>query len=189
VEFLATTELIRRIERLERQGRRWRWTAIACASCLAATLVAGAGRKDEASKVIRANTFLVLNDAGREVIRISSNPQEGGQGLVEILDKSQNPRIRMGLTTSNMPFHMLIGQDTRDQLILDAPPEGGVGIRLHDLKRDSGLLLATDRTGIGAMGFMSAGKKLVLDLGVNPDGTSRFIIRDVEGKEIVRLPK
>ena len=141
------------------------------------------------STVIRAGTFVVVNNAGREVIRIGSDTQEGGQGLVEILDKAGKPRVRMGLATSDMPFHMLIGQDKRDQLILDAPAEGGVGIRFHDYEHDSGLLLTTSPEGIGAMGFMSAGGKLVLDLGVNLDGTSRMIIRDVEGNEIVRLPK
>ena len=39
------------------------------------------------------------------------------------------------------------------------------------------------------MGFMGPGGKLVLDFGVNSDGTCRFIIRYVEGKEIERLPK
>ena len=95
----------------------------------------------------------------------------------------------MGLATSDMPFHMLIGQDVRDQLILDAPAAGGVGIRFHDYEHDSGLLLTTSPEGIAAMGFMGGGGKVVLDLGVNPDGTSRLIIRDVEDKEIVRLPK
>ena len=189
MEFLAITEMHRRLERLERQCTRWRWTSIACVLALAATVLACAGGKDVAPNVIRASTLVVLNEAGREVIRIGSNPQEGGQGLVEILDKAGKPRARMGLTASDAPFHMLIGQQLQDQLILDAPQEGGVGMRLQNFKNNSGLLLSTSSEGIGAMGFMGPGGKLVLDFGVNPDGTCRFIIRDVEGKELERLPK
>ena len=81
MELLSSTELVRRIERLERQGRRLRWAVLACTVLLAASLVACAGRKDEVPKVIRAGTFLVLNDAGREVIRISSSTEEGGQEI------------------------------------------------------------------------------------------------------------
>ncbi len=189
MELLSTTEMHRRLERLERQGTRWRWTSIACVLALAATVLACTGSKEVAPNVIRASTLVVLNEGGREVIRIGSNPQEGGQGLVEILDKVGKPRIRMGLTASDAPFHMLIGQDVRDKLILDAPPEGGVGMRLENYKNDSGLLLTTSPEGIGAMGFMGPGGKLVLDFGVNSDGSCRFIIRDVDGKEIERLPK
>jgi hypothetical protein len=185
----SISEMAKRLEGLERQGRRWRQAGMACILTLAVTSVAGSARRDEALKVIRSAAFSVVNDEGREVIRIGSNPQERGEGLVEILDKAGKPRIRMGLTASDSPFHMLLGQNPRDQLILDAIPEGGVGIRLKDLEHDSGLLLATSPAGIGAMGIMSPGGKLVLDMGVNPDGTSRLVIRDVEGKELVRLPK
>ncbi len=189
MECLSTQEMVQRVERLERQGLRWRWAGIACTLTLAMTLVAGAARREEVPKVIRAGTFVVVNDEGREVIRIGTDPQEKGQGLVEILDKSGNPRIRSGLTASDSPFQMLIGQNPRDQLVLDAIPEGGVAITFRDLEHDSGLLLATSRDGIAAMGFMSHGKRLVLDMGVNPEGTSRFAMRNVEGKEIVRLPR
>jgi hypothetical protein len=109
--------------------------------------------------------------------------------LFEVLDKSGKPRIKMGLTASDMAYHVLIGQDPRDQLILDAIPKGGVAIRLKDLQHDSGLLLTTSPEGIGAIGIMGPGKKLILDMGVNPDATSRLTIRDAEGKELVRLPK
>ena len=56
-------------------------------------------------------------------------------------------------------------------------------------KPKSGLMLTTSPEGIAAMGFMSPGGKLVLDMGVNPDATSRLIIRDAPEKEVVRLPK
>ena len=56
-------------------------------------------------------------------------------------------------------------------------------------KPKSGLMLTTSPDGIAAMGFMSPGGKLVLDMGVNPDATSRLIIRDATEKEVVRLPK
>ena len=181
--------MARKLETLERQLHRSIWAGIACTSALTVSLVAIAGTRREAPKIVRAGTFMAINDEGREVIRIGSNPQEKGQGLVEVLDKSGTPRIRMGLTASEIGYHVLIGQDSRHQLVLDAIPEGGVAIRLKDLEHDSGLMLTTSPDGIGAMGVMSPGGNLVLDMGVSPDAKSRFIIRDPKGKELVRLPK
>ncbi len=183
MESHSIADLHRRLEHLEKRGARWRWTSIACGLALAATVAAYAKSKDVAPNVIRASTFVVVNEAGREVIRIGSNPKEGGQGLIEILDKTGKPRARMGLTDSESSFHMLIGRDTRDLLILDAPVEGGVGMRLRNNKNDSGLLLTTSPEGIGAMGFMAPGGKLVLDVGADSDGACRLIIRDGDGKD------
>jgi hypothetical protein len=185
----AITEMARRLERLERQGDRWKWAALACGLSLTMTFAACTRFPDGSPKIIRAGSFVVVNDDGNEVVRISSDAQEKGQGLVEVLDKSGKPRIRMGLTASDRAFHMLIGQNPRDQLILDAIPEGGVGIRLADREHNSGVMLTTSPEGIAAMGFMSPGGKLVLDMGVNPDATSRLIIRDATEKVVVRLPK
>jgi hypothetical protein len=191
MECPSTSEMARRFERLERRVHRLKWAGIACtlALALALAVAAVAGNWGEARKIIRAGTFLVVDDEGREVIRISSTPQEKGQGLIEVLDKSGKPRIKMGLTASDMAYHVLIGQDPSDQLILDAIPKGGVAIRLKDLQHDSGILLTTSPEGIAGIGIMSPGKKLIFDMGVNPDATSRLIIRDAEGKELVRLPK
>ena len=153
MECSSISEMAKRLEGLERQGRRWRRAGIACILALVFTSVAGSARRDEPPKLIRAGAFSVVNGEGREVIRIGSNPQERGEGLVEILDKTGKPRMRMGLTASDSPFHMLIGQDGRDQLVLDAMPEGGVGINLRNLEHDSGLLLSTGPK--GSLGWVS----------------------------------
>ena len=36
---------------------------------------------------------------------------------------------------------------------------------------------------------MSPGGKLVLTIGVNPDRSAVLVIRDADGKELLRLPK
>src|SRR5262245_31963844 len=109
----SITEIEWRLESLERQGHRWRLAAMASAMALVATLVTGAQRRDEIPRTVRAGGLSVVNEDGREVVRIGSNPQERGQGLVVFLDKSGKPRLKMGLMASDGPFHMLIGQDSR----------------------------------------------------------------------------
>jgi hypothetical protein len=43
--------------------------------------------------------------------------------------------------------------------------------------------------GIAGLGFLTPGGKIVLDMGVQPDGSARLIIRDTDGKELLHLPK
>ena len=81
-------------------------------------------------------------------------------------------------------------QDGRNEIILNAFDGNGVGIRLMDLKRNSGVMLGTNSDGIAGLGLMSSGGKVILDIGLKPDGSASFVIRDTEGrKELLRLPK
>jgi len=188
MDKLSIEVVAERLERLERQCRRWRCTGIAAALALAVALTALAARRNQVPSEIRAKNLSVVDEHGRGLIRIGSRIREKGNGVIEFLDESGQPRMAMGLANNHGPFVWLSGRDGKDELVIDAGDERGMGISLKDLKRDSGLSLAASPEGIAGLGFMSAGGKVVLDLGVKPDGSASLAIRDTEGKELFRLP-
>ena len=177
------------LERLERQCQRWRWIGTSAVLALAVVVAGFAVRRNDASGETRSETLWIIDKHGRGLIRIGSDPQENGHGLIEFLDESGKARMAMGLAAGYNPVVQLWAREGRDYLTLDAGDDRGVAITLKDRKRDSGLLLTTSPDGVAAQGFMSPGGKRVFDLGVNPDGSARLTIRDTEGNEIVRLPK
>ncbi|MFI5456052.1 MAG: hypothetical protein ACHRXM_11440 [Isosphaerales bacterium] len=188
MDKLSIEVVAERLERLERQCRRWRWTGIAAVLALAVALTAFAARRNQVPSEIRAKNLWVLDEHGRGLIRIGSSIREKGNGVIEFLDESGQPRMALGLANSHNPFVWLSGRDGRDELVMDAGNERGMGITLKDLKRDSGLSLAPSPDGIAGLAFMSSGGKPVLDLGVTPAGSASFAIRDTDGKELFRLP-
>ena len=167
---------------------------------------------------IRAGSLWIVGDRGQALIRLGSSNAEKDSGLIEFLDESGKPRmvmalgntqapptdkgngpielldgsgrpcLLMGVAMSHTPFLKLLGREGRDELALDAGGQKGAGITLKDLERDSGVMLAKSLEGIEGLGFMSPGGKLVLEMGVGADGAARLIIRDAEGKELVRFP-
>jgi hypothetical protein len=210
--------LAERIERLERQCCRWRWVGTATALALAVALTAVAAWRIQPPTEIRAGSLWIVGERGQALIRLGSSnrekdsgliefldesgrprmvmalantqapPSDKGNGLIELLDGSGRPCLLMGVAMSHTPFLKLLGGEGRDELALDAGGERSAGITLKDLKRDSGIMLAKTPEGIAGLGFMSPGGKLVLEMGAKADGVARLLIRDVEGKELVRLP-
>jgi hypothetical protein len=181
-----------RIMRLERENRQLKW--FGTASILGIVILVGIGaawgqaRVAPAEKVIRAESFIAVDKDGKGVIGIGANIKEKTRGAIEFLDQTGKTKMTLGLDEEDAPFIVLTGRDGRDQLTLEVQPGKGMAISLKDTKQDSGLLLGTSPEGVAACGFMGQGGKLLMDLGVNPDGSSRLIIRDMDGKELQKFP-
>jgi hypothetical protein len=154
-----------RIMRLERQNRQLRW--FGAASFLGLLILTALGsawgqaRLAPAEKVIRAENFVAVDGEGRGVIGIGTNIREKMRGAIEFLDKSGKPRMTMGLGDDDSPFVILLGQDGRDQIALEARVGKGLGISFRDTKRDSGLMIGTNPEGVAALGFIGKGGKLI----------------------------
>ena len=84
--------------------------------------------------------------------------------------------------------HRLLKGPGRDEFVLHADADRGLGSTFRDRERDSGITLTTTK-GIAGLGFLSPGGKIVLDMGAQSDGRARLIIRDTDGKELLQLPK
>ncbi len=179
-----------RVDRLERQCRRWRWAGAAAALALALAVAASVVQRIGMQREIRTGSLSIVDEHGRPTIRFGSNMREKGYHFVEFLGETGEPLLAMGIASGHGPFVQMHGRDGRNEIILDAAGGNGVGIRLMDLKRNSGVILSTSPDGVAGLGLMSPGGRVILDLGLNPDGSALFVIRDAEGrKELLRLPK
>ncbi len=208
-----------RIDRLERQCRRWRLTGTATALALAVAVTALAASQMRSASEIRVGSLWIVGERGQALMHLGSRNRaedcgliefldgsgkprmvmalastqdastDSGNGLIEFLDESGRPCMLMGLAKSHSPFIKLLGREGRDELLLDAGDQRGVVITLKDRKLDSGFMLANGPEGIAGLGFMAPGGKLLIEMGAKPDGSARLTIRDAEGKELARLPE
>ena len=179
-----------RLDRLERQCRRWRWAGAVDALALAAAVTASVVECIGGQREILTASLSIVDENGRPTIRLGSTSREKGHHFVEFLAESGEPLLAMGIAGGHGPFVQMNGRDGRNQIILDAADGKGVGIRLMDAKRNSGVMLGTNPDGITGLGLMSTDGKVILEIGLNPDGSALFVIRDSDGrKELLRLPK
>ncbi len=155
---------------------------------MAVVVTAYVARRNEAFSEIRAGSVSIVDEHGRPLIRIGSTPREKGSGLIEFLNESGTSMMAMGIKDAHAAIVSLRARDGRDELVLGADDEKGLGITFRDHKRDSGLML-TNSEGIAGLGFLSPGGKIVLSMGVKPDGSALLTIRDTDGKELLQLPK
>jgi hypothetical protein len=184
--------LSERIMRLERENRQLKWLGASSLFGIVILVTVGAawGQAQRAplEKVIRAENFIAVDKDGKGVIGIGTNIREKTRGAIEFLDKSGQSKMMLGLNEDDTPFIVLTGRGGRDQLTLDVRTGTGMGISFKDTKQKSGLVIGTSPEGVAAFGFMGEGGKMLMDMGVNPDGSSRLSLRDKDGKELQRLP-
>jgi hypothetical protein len=178
-----------RIERLEKQCRLWRWVGSAIILVLAIILAMGSVRRDEVPKVIRAENFVAVDKNGEAVIGMGTSIVEKGRGLIEFRDNDRKQRVAIGFGDDDRPFILLADSSGREKLILDVHPKLGMGIAFRNRRNDSALMLGTDSGGIAALGFMGEGGNLLIEMGVNPDGSAHLILRDKDRKELFRVPQ
>jgi hypothetical protein len=160
-------QVAQRIERLEKQCRRWRWTGSAAVLALAIALTISAVRRSHAPSEIHARQLWLVDDRGRPMIRMGSTNQRPGEGIIEFLDRNGELRLGVGLVAHDSPLIQLISPDGRNQLTLDAGDDRGTGITFKNLERNSGVMLANSSTGIAGLGFTASGGRIVFDLGMH----------------------
>jgi hypothetical protein len=109
--------LAERIERLERENRRWRWgSRLAVISGL--VVIIGGAQKANDPKVVEAEAFIVRDKDGKE-------------------------RVRLGLATDGGPTLFLRGKDGHNRVILQASEEDDCGgLFLFGSGKENGLSVA-----------------------------------------------
>ena len=86
-----------RVDRLERQSRRWRWAGAAAALALAVAVTAAAAWRPGVQREIRTGSLSIVDENGRPTIRLGSNMREKGYHFLEFLDVSGEPLLAMGI--------------------------------------------------------------------------------------------
>lgn len=124
--------IVRRLEHLEGERRRWQAVALLTVVILGMLLLIGAG-KNEATSVpreIQARAFVLVDRDGTPLARLGLLPH-GAWGL-GFYDQGKKSRIVLSVEGDGSSSLSLFGKDGHGSLLLNASGSGGVSLRLVD---------------------------------------------------------
>ena len=135
--------IIQRLERLERQGRRWKATATLALITLGLVLLIGAGKNGETSvpNELQAHAFVLVARDGTPLARLGLLPH-GAWGL-GFYDQGKKSRIVLSVEGDGSSLLSLFGKDGKGSLLLSANGSGATSLRLVDTHWKTRTALAT----------------------------------------------
>ena len=190
--------LTRRVDRLERENRRWRRAGSLTCLGIAALLLMGQAQSRE--RVVEAQQFLVRDSTGE--VRAALGLSDGDPKLI-LFDKDGTSRAALSLVPSGSPFLTLADRDGRPRAALTVLPDGSpiltfsdatiterIEIRLRDegvpdlrLYEKDGKTLSgrlTTVSGSPSLALFRSGKARVL-LTITADGSPGLRLTDPDG--------
>ena len=135
--------IVQRLERLERQGRRWKATATLAIITLGLTFLIGAGKNGETSvpNELQAHAFVLMARDGTPLARLGLLPH-GAWGL-GFYDQGKKSRIVLSVEGDGSSLLSLFGKDGKGSLLLSANGSGATSLRLVDTHWKTRTALAT----------------------------------------------
>ena len=135
--------IVQRLERLERQGRRWKATATLALMTLGLVLLIGAGKNGETSvpDELQAHAFVLVARDGTPLARLGLLPH-GAWGL-GFYDQGKKSRIVLSVEGDGSSLLSLFGKDGKGSLLLSANGSGATSLRLVDTHWKTRTALAT----------------------------------------------
>lgn len=155
--------IVRRLERLERESRRWKVVAMLTAATLGMVLLIGAGKNGETSvpREIQARAFVLVDREGTPLGRLGLLPH-GAWGL-GLYDQGKKSRIVLSMEGDGSSSLSLFGKDGQGSLLLNASGSGAASLRLMDTHWKTRTTLATWPDGSPFLQLLDrAGKDRVL---------------------------
>ena len=135
--------IVRRLEHLERESRRWKVMAILGMLTLSLVLLIGAGKNAETSvpSEIQAHAFVLVDRDGTPLARLGLLPH-GTWGL-GFYDQGKKSRIILSMEGDGSSSLSLFGKDGKGSLLLSANGSGATSLRLVDTNWKTRTALAT----------------------------------------------
>src|SRR5262245_25152185 len=135
--------IVRRLERLERESRRWKAVAILMAAALGIVLLIGAGKPGETSvpNELQAHAFVLVARDGTPLARLGLLPH-GAWGL-GFYDRGKKSRIVLSVEGDGSSLLSLFGRVGKGSLLLSANGSGATSVRLVDTNWKTRTALAT----------------------------------------------
>ncbi len=135
--------IVQRLERLERQGHRWKATATLAIMTLGLVLLIGAGKNGETSvpNELQAHAFVLVARDGTPLARLGLLPH-GAWGL-GFYDQGKKSRIVLSVEGDGSSLLSLFGKDGKGSLLLSANGSGATSLRLVDTHWKTRTALAT----------------------------------------------
>jgi len=156
--------LVRRLERLERDSRRWKVVACLTLATLGMVLLIGARKPGETSvpSEIQARAFVLVDRHGTTLARLGLLPH-GAWGL-GFYEQGKQSRIVLSVEGDGSSSLNLLSKDGKGSLLLHASGNGAASLRLMDTNWKARAALA-----------------------IWPDGSPFVQLTDRSGKERVLL--
>lgn len=140
---MSETDLVERLERLERAHRRLKGFAIT--TLVLATALVTIYATQPVPRTITAHEFNLVDDSGN--VRVRTETREGGPGLA-LYDAQGKLRAVMSLDSSGAPSINLDDAQEKGRAVISLLSSGGPGIVLLDaqgeIRADMSLLLSSD---------------------------------------------
>jgi hypothetical protein len=132
-----------RLERLERDSRRWKALTILAMVALSLVLLIGAGKSGETSmpNELQAQAFVLVDRNGTPLARLGLLPH-GAWGL-GFYDQGKKSRIVLSVEGDGASSISLFGKDGKGGLLLSAHSNGASSLRLVDTHWKTRTTLAT----------------------------------------------
>lgn len=124
--------ILQRLERLERENRRWKVFASVAALVCGCLLLLGAAnsRGPHIAQEIRARSFVLVDKQGMLVAKLGQLPH-GSLGL-GFYDEGRKVRLLMGIETDGGSSVSVYGKDGRGSAVLMVEQDGATSLRLLD---------------------------------------------------------
>jgi hypothetical protein len=121
-----------RLQRLERESRRWKMMGTLAVLCLVVVLLAGAAKsaRPEALGEVRAKQFVLVDARGAVLARFGAL-HHGALGL-GLYDAGNKSRALLAIDPEGASSLSLISRDGKSSLLLKADAAGTAGLRLFD---------------------------------------------------------
>lgn len=158
---LARETLARRLDRLEREHRRWKRVGSLFLVALAAVVLMG--QASPAGRVVEAERFVLRDGSGK--VRATLATLDDNRVALFLYDQDERPRAGLGLRADGGVGLTLYDRAGRPRTALSPLADGGVGLHLYDQR-----------------GERRAG------LALKPDGTPSLEFLDEDGKSLWRAP-
>jgi hypothetical protein len=156
-----------RIDRLERESRRWKWRSglalVAGLAGAAASVVALVARPADRSGVIEAGQIVLRDKHGKMRATLAVRPD--GSPVLALYDDREGNQLLVGLGPDGAVGFDAFQRDGKDRLTLGLWADGTAGLNLFD----------------------KGGTKRVT-VAVQPDGTPTVLLRDGTGKPLDPQP-
>jgi hypothetical protein len=133
----------RRLERLERDSRRWKAMTALAMGTLCLILLIGAGKSGETSvpSEVQAHAFVLVDRNGIPLARLGLLPH-GALGL-GFYDQGKKSRIVLSVEDDGASSISLFGKDGKGSVLLSANSTGASALRLVDTHWKTRATLAT----------------------------------------------
>ena len=153
--------IVRRLERLEWESRRWKAVSMFTVATLGMVLLIGAGSETSVPSEIQARAFVLVDRDGPPLARLGLLPH-GAWGL-GFYDQGKKSRIVLSMEGDGSSSLSLFGKDGKGSLFLNASGSGAASLRLVDTNWKTRTTLATWPDGSPFLQLLDrAGKDRVL---------------------------